>query len=55
VGNEAVEKMVIPLANTGAKPDAMMVELEYTVVADMAVVASRWLEYVASGTELEFK
>jgi hypothetical protein len=32
-----------------------MVKLEYTVVADMAVVAPWWLKDVASRTELEFK
>lgn len=33
----------------------MMVEFQNTIVAYMAVVAARGLEYVASGTELKFK
>jgi hypothetical protein len=52
---KSIEQMVVPFADTCTQPDAVVVKLEYTIVADMAVVAPWWFKDVASRTELEFK
>ena len=50
-----LDLLVIPLAYASSEPDAMMVELHDTVVADIAVGRSDWPEYVAGLTELKLK
>lgn len=55
VHHENVEKVVVASTDTGAEPDAMMVKLHHTVVADVAVGAASRPEDVARLTELEFE
>ena len=50
-----LDLLVIPLAYASSEPDAMMVELHDTVVADIAVGHSDWSEYIAGLTELKLK
>ena len=47
--------LVVTFADTCAQPDAMMVKLHYTVIAQVAMAAARGSEYETSLTELEFK
>ena len=50
-----LDLLVIPLAYASSEPDAMMVKLHDTVVADIAVGRSDWPEYVAGLTELKLE
>ena len=50
-----LDLLVVPLAYASSEPDAMMVELHDTVVADIAVGRSDWPEYVAGLTELKLE
>ena len=47
--------LVVPLADAGSKPDAVMVEFHDTVVAQIAMRAPRGSENVAGLAELELK
>ena len=47
--------LIIPPADARAKPNAMMVELHDTVVADVAMGCSDWPEDVAGLAELKLE
>ena len=55
ISKQKLDLLVVPPANACSEPNAMMVELHDTVVADIAVGRSDWPEYVAGLTELKLK
>jgi len=42
--DEVNEYLVIPPADTSAKPNAMMIEVYHTIIANVAVANSLWAE-----------
>ena len=47
--------LIVSLPNACAKPDAVVIELHHTVVADIAVRGTNWPEYVTSLAELKLE
>lgn len=52
---EPIEPMIVPLSDASSQPDTVMVELENTVVAHVAVRCARWSEDVAGLAVFEFE